>query len=41
MPAIARTAEGYELFGYVSFGEGAGGPSDFIASVDFTSETAE
>ena len=41
IPAVARTTGGYELFGYVSFGEGAGGPSDFTASVDFTSETAE
>jgi len=41
IPAVARTTGGYELFGYVSFGEGEGGPSDFIASVDFTSETAE
>jgi hypothetical protein len=41
IPAVARTSAGYELFGYVSFGEGAGGPSDFDASVDFTSETAE
>jgi hypothetical protein len=41
IPAVARTSEGYELFGYVSFGEGQGGPSDFASSVDFTSETAE
>jgi len=41
IPAVARTTAGYELFGYVSFGEGQGGPSDFIAAVDFTSETAE
>jgi len=41
IPAVARTTSGYELFGYVSFGEGQGGPSDFRASVDFTSETAE
>jgi hypothetical protein len=41
IPAVARTTGGYELFGYVSFGEGEGGPSDFTASVDFTSETAE
>jgi hypothetical protein len=41
IPAVARTTEGFELFGYVSFGEGDGGPSDFWASVDFTSETAE
>ena len=41
IPAVARTTGGYELFGYVSFGEGDGGPSDFQATVDFTSETAE
>jgi hypothetical protein len=41
IPAVARTTEGYELFGYVSFGEGEGGPSDFEATADFTSETAE
>jgi hypothetical protein len=41
IPAVARTTEGYELFGYVSFGEGGGGPSDFAATADFTSETAE
>ncbi|HEY2658011.1 MAG TPA: hypothetical protein VGI55_19680, partial [Solirubrobacteraceae bacterium] len=32
---------GYELFGYVSFGEGPGGPTGFEAAVDFTSEVAE
>ena len=31
VPAIARTTEGYELFGYVSFTEGGGGPADFDA----------
>jgi hypothetical protein len=41
VPATCRTSGGYELFGYVSFAEGAGGPSDFVASVDYTSETAE
>jgi hypothetical protein len=41
IPAVARTTMGYELFGYVSFGEGDGGPSDFAAAADFTSETAE
>ncbi|MBV9801419.1 MAG: hypothetical protein JO039_25490 [Solirubrobacterales bacterium] len=42
VPAVARTSEGYELFGFVSFSEGAsGGPSDFDATVDFTSELAE
>jgi hypothetical protein len=41
IPAVARTTESYELFGYVSFSEASGGPSDFVASVDFTSELAE
>jgi hypothetical protein len=41
VPAVARTTTGYELFGYVSFSEGSGGPSDFGAVADFTSETAE
>lgn len=41
VPAVARTAEGYELFGFVSFTEASGGPSDFEAAVDFTSELAE
>jgi hypothetical protein len=41
IPAVARTSGGFELFGYVSFAEGAGGPADFQASADFTSEVAE
>jgi hypothetical protein len=41
VPAVARTTTGYELFGYVSFSESSGGPSDFEAVADFTSETAE
>jgi hypothetical protein len=41
VPAVARTTTGFELFGYVSFSEGSGGPSDFGAVADFTSETAE
>lgn len=41
IPAVARTAGGYELFGFVSFNEGAQGPSDFEAQVDFTAELAE
>ncbi len=43
VPATASTSEGYELFGYVRFlpaGED-GEPSDFVAHVDFTDETAE
>jgi hypothetical protein len=41
IPAVARTTEQYELFGYVSFAEGSGGPNEFDAHVDFTSELAE
>jgi hypothetical protein len=41
VPAVSRTSGGFELFGYVSFAEGAGGPSDFQASADFTTEVAE
>jgi hypothetical protein len=42
VPATARTTTGYELFGFVSFGEDAGGaPDDFAARADFTSETAD
>ena len=41
VPGVARTTGGYELFGFVSFNEGAQGPSDFEASVDFTAELAE
>jgi hypothetical protein len=41
VPAIARTSEGYEVFGYVSFSEGEQGPSAFDAHADFTSEVAE
>ena len=41
IPAVARTTGGYELFGFVSFSEGPGGPSEFEAAVDFTSELAE
>jgi hypothetical protein len=41
IPATSRTSEGYELFGFVSFSEGAQGPGDFEASVDFTTEVAE
>ena len=43
MPATAPTAEGYELFGYVSYTrehEGAQA-ADFKAVVDYTDETAE
>ncbi|MBV8430362.1 MAG: hypothetical protein JO244_04325 [Solirubrobacterales bacterium] len=41
VPAVARTTEGFELFGFVSFTEGDSGPADFEASADFTSELAE
>ena len=41
VPAVARTDQGYELFGYVSFSEGSSGPTDFRANADFTSELAE
>jgi hypothetical protein len=41
VPAVARTSEGFELFGYVSFSEGSEGPTDFGAAVDFTGELAE
>jgi hypothetical protein len=41
VPAVARTSTGYELFGFVSFSEAGGGPSDFQTRAEFTSETAE
>jgi hypothetical protein len=41
IPAVARTRNGYELFGFVSFAEGAGGPADFEARADFTAELSE
>jgi hypothetical protein len=45
VPAVARTTTGYELFGFVSFTEGAAqggrGPVDFETRADYTSETAE
>jgi hypothetical protein len=41
VPAVTRTTAGYELFGFVSFSEGSGGPSEFAAQVDFTGEIAE
>jgi hypothetical protein len=48
VPAVARTTTGYELFGFVSFSEGADeggrggrGPVQFQARADYTSETAE
>lgn len=40
LPATARTSAGYELFGYVSFAL-EDEPGAFVASADFTSETAE
>jgi hypothetical protein len=41
IPAAARTTASYELFGFVSFSEGSGGPTDFEARADFTAELAE
>lgn len=41
IPAVARTSNSYELFGFVSFTEGVGGPTDFHARADFTAELAE
>ncbi len=42
VPAVARTTNDYELFGFVSFSESTtgGGPSDFDARADFTAELA-
>jgi hypothetical protein len=42
VPATAPTANGFELFGYVSFTRGAeaGQATDFAAEVDYTGETA-
>jgi hypothetical protein len=41
IPAVARTSAGFEVLGFVSFGEGDQGPNDFSAQVDFTSDVAE
>jgi hypothetical protein len=43
VPGTAQTANGYELFGYVSYAPGGDGeePSDFHSVADFTAETAE
>jgi hypothetical protein len=43
VPATAATSGGYELFGYIRYLPGGedGEPSDFLAQVDFTDETAE
>jgi hypothetical protein len=43
VPATARTTEGFELFGYVSFVPAQEGeePRDFVATADFTSQTAD
>jgi hypothetical protein len=41
LPAISRTGEGHDLFGFVSFADSDGGPSDFEAKADFTSETVD
>jgi hypothetical protein len=43
VPATARTANGFELFGYVSFRPGSDDrePTEFDAVADFTEDTAE
>ncbi len=41
VPAVARTTTGFELFGFVSFTLGPGGPEDFDTRAEFTAETAE
>jgi hypothetical protein len=41
IPATSRTTEDFELFGFVSFTEGSGGPANFEATADFTAELAE
>jgi hypothetical protein len=41
IPAVARTTEGFEVFGFVAFSEGPSGPSGFEARADFTAELAE
>ncbi len=44
VPAVARSTEGYELFGYVAFadsGEEGSAPADFDAYADYTGELAE
>src|SRR5262249_49624698 len=44
VPATARTVEGFEVFGFVSFADGgrqAIGPADFISGADYAEELAE
>ena len=44
IPASTRTTTGFELYGHVSFvpaGDDESDPSDFVATADFTAETAE
>jgi hypothetical protein len=43
IPVTSTTTGGYELFGYVRYlpADEDGEPSDFLAQVDFTEETAE
>jgi hypothetical protein len=43
LPVTARTTNGLEVFGYVSYAPGHDGdePTDFAAVADFTDETAE
>jgi hypothetical protein len=42
VPGVALTANGYELYGYVSYAPGGDGeePADFHAVADFTADTA-
>ena len=41
VPAVARTTGDFELFGFVSFSEGSGGPAEFEARAEFTAELAD
>ena len=41
VPAVARTQQGYELFGFVSYQEEDDGPDLFEARADFTGDVAE
>jgi hypothetical protein len=43
VPGVTLTANGYELYGYVSYAPGGDGeePSDFHAVADFTADTAD
>ncbi|MGC9221581.1 MAG: hypothetical protein ACP5H2_09580 [Solirubrobacteraceae bacterium] len=41
VPAVSRTEQGYDLFGYVAFTDAGDGPEQFEARADFTGDTAE